>query len=190
MDRIARSSDIGTAWQPRFSTSSALFTRGPQVRRLQESHEETAQLRTAVLERSNRSMSEREPNLRMLDCGQEALRFGASMSYPIPWRTASSPSNRRSHTFSIRPLRTFCVDRFPQGTARSGSQASRLQPPRPSCPQLTTLASFFYGMPRIFTQYSTRTSSSISAPFPPYRPSPPHFLGPDIQNSSPVATSS
>jgi hypothetical protein len=28
----------------------------------------------------------------------------------ITWRTASSPSNRRSATFSIRPFRSLCVD--------------------------------------------------------------------------------
>jgi hypothetical protein len=37
------------------------------------------------------------------------------------WRTASSPSNRRSATLSIRPQRSLCVDRMGMGRVRSAS---------------------------------------------------------------------
>src|ERR1035437_8799587 len=43
--------------------------------------------------------------------------------------------------------------------------------------------------PRTFTQYSSRTSSSMGTGRYPYNPSSPFFFGPEIQNNSPVSSS-
>ena len=41
---------------------------------------------------------------------KQGRRFATPDSYPVTWRTASSPSNNRSATLSIRPQRSLCVD--------------------------------------------------------------------------------
>src|SRR5437867_548810 len=53
---------------------------------------------------------------------------------------------------------------------------------------LKELFSFNSGLFRIFTQYSSRTSSSISTTFA-YSESRPSFLGPEIQYCAPLSTS-
>jgi hypothetical protein len=51
-----------------------------------------------------------------------ALRFVGSISYPITCRTASSPSNRPSVTFSSRRKGSYIVDLRPQGYGRRSSR--------------------------------------------------------------------